>query len=139
MKILSNYSKLSKTLNKGILKKETEVLMSLELDSLPTLFLNQSIGLNILIIFNSSKSQSHLQKQRCVLHRITRNEMSSVEVASFIDQRSYCLLLQEKIKSSRYSSMNEFKRDILLCFSNCKTYNQPNSGIYMDANTLEVV
>ena len=35
--------------------------------------------------------------------------------------------------------MHQFKSDVLLCFSNCKTYNQPDSGIYLDASSLEVI
>ena len=33
--------------------------------------------------------------------------------------------------------MDQFRKDVLLVFSNCKSYNQPGSAIYIDANVLE--
>ncbi|KAI8909038.1 hypothetical protein EDD86DRAFT_206765 [Gorgonomyces haynaldii] len=41
-------------------------------------------------------------------------------------------------KVDQYESIEHFRRDVLLVFSNCKTYNVPGSEIVIDANELEM-
>ncbi|KAJ2997686.1 hypothetical protein HDV02_005250 [Globomyces sp. JEL0801] len=45
--------------------------------------------------------------------------------------------IQKNIDSNRYAAIDDFKEDVLLVFSNCKTYNQPGSSIYADADDLQ--
>ena len=45
--------------------------------------------------------------------------------------------IQKNIDKDQYASIEDFKKDIQVMFSNCCSYNLPNSGIYLDAKRLE--
>ncbi|KAF8456270.1 Bromodomain-containing protein, partial [Terfezia claveryi] len=45
--------------------------------------------------------------------------------------------IQTKLFASGYASLDVLKRDLNLMFDNAKIYNEPDSQIYKDANTLQ--
>ena len=45
--------------------------------------------------------------------------------------------IQKKIDTNKYLSIEDYKKDVQVMFSNCCSYNLPNSGIYSDAKKLE--
>lgn len=47
-------------------------------------------------------------------------------------------LIKRKSKRKKYQSVDHFMRDVNLMFNNAKSYNQPNSQIFMDAQDLQV-
>ncbi|KAJ3257351.1 hypothetical protein HK103_004571 [Boothiomyces macroporosus] len=51
----------------------------------------------------------------------------------------YIIAHQSKLEKGGYKQIDEFKGDVLQCFANCKSYNQPGSDIYKDATELEGV
>ncbi|QVM06491.1 hypothetical protein D8B26_001199 [Coccidioides posadasii str. Silveira] len=46
-------------------------------------------------------------------------------------------LIKRKSKRKKYASVDHFMRDIDLMFNNAKTYNQPDSQLYQDADDLQ--
>ncbi|KAL0270693.1 UNVERIFIED_CONTAM: hypothetical protein PYX00_008011 [Menopon gallinae] len=49
------------------------------------------------------------------------------------------LQIQANIKSEKYTTEEQFVNDIRLMFSNCRKFNEENSVIYKDANSLEKI
>jgi len=49
------------------------------------------------------------------------------------------LQIQANIKAEKYTSEDQFVHDLKLMFTNCRRFNEPNSVIYKDANTLDQV
>ena len=47
-------------------------------------------------------------------------------------------MVQSKILNGEYDSPQNFAADFDLLFSNAKTFNEPGSEIYEDAQTLQV-
>jgi hypothetical protein len=45
--------------------------------------------------------------------------------------------ISDKLRAGQYSNMNEFNRDVLLVFSNCRDFNVKGSELYELANQLE--
>lgn len=45
----------------------------------------------------------------------------------------------QKVKDSRYSTMEEFDKDARLVFDNCKTFNPPTTPPHLWAETVEKV
>ena len=45
--------------------------------------------------------------------------------------------IKKKIKSKKYKNLHEFINDIQLVWDNCKTYNDPSSEIYSQAEFME--
>ena len=67
------------------------------------------------------------------------NPVSDLEVPDYtcVIREPICLLnISEKIAQSVYLSAEEFNQDMELIFSNCETYNKPNSPISRAANNL---
>ena len=47
-------------------------------------------------------------------------------------------MIRKRIDKEQYWTISEFKSDFLLMFANARTYNEPGSGIYVDAERMEV-
>lgn len=45
--------------------------------------------------------------------------------------------IESKIKADQYSSEADLVKDFKLMFANCRQYNEENSPIYEDSNSLE--
>ena len=65
--------------------------------------------------------------------------LSDIDVPDYsrVTKHTICLLnISEKISQSVYQSAGEFNQDMELMFTNCQTYNKPNSLISRTANNL---
>ena len=47
--------------------------------------------------------------------------------------------MKKKVKSNKYSTINEFIDDLNLIWQNCKIYNQEGSEIYKIAEKMEKI
>lgn len=47
-------------------------------------------------------------------------------------------IIKKRIDKEQYFSLTEFRSDFLLMYANARTFNEPGSGIYVDAGKMEV-
>ena len=78
-----------------------------------------------------------VQKHR--LADLLIDPLSDIDVPDYsrVIKHPICLLnISENISQSVYQSAGEFNQDMELMFTNCQTYNKPNSLISRTANNL---